>query len=89
MCGTPARMKTLPILTPGAPDIGLGISSAPSGTRAIRSRASVSPPAGRDNNPRGSRRASGWTTTGTPSAAAIASTVMSSWVGPIPPVVNR
>ena len=44
MCGTPAMMKMLPILMPGAPDIGLGISSAPSGTRAMRSRASVSPP---------------------------------------------
>ena len=36
-----------------------------------------------------SARALGWTTTATPSAAAIASTVMSSWVGPMPPVVNR
>ena len=29
---------------PGAPERRLGISSAPSGTRAIRARASVSPP---------------------------------------------
>jgi hypothetical protein len=35
------RINT-PIRIPGAPDILLRISSAPSGTRAIRSRASVS-----------------------------------------------
>ena len=44
MCGTPARMKTLPSRMPGAPDILFSISSAPSGTRAMRSRASVTPP---------------------------------------------
>ncbi len=79
----------LPHLTPGAPELGLAISSAPSGTLAIRSRASVSsiPPRGvivLEHPPR-----FGWTTTATPSASAIASMVMSSWVGPIPPVVNR
>ena len=44
MCGTPARMKMLPMRMPGAPDMRFSIRSAPSGTRAIRSRASVSPP---------------------------------------------
>jgi hypothetical protein len=44
MCGTPARMKMLPWRMPGAPDILFSMSSAPAGTRAIRSRASVRPP---------------------------------------------
>jgi hypothetical protein len=44
ICGTPAMMKTLPCRMPGAPDMRFSISSAPLGTRAIRSRASVSPP---------------------------------------------
>ena len=44
MWGTPARMKMLSNLIPGAPDMRFSISSAPSGTRAMRSRASVTPP---------------------------------------------
>ena len=44
MCGTPAIRCTLPILIPGAPDMRLGRRSAPSGTRAMRRRPSLSPP---------------------------------------------
>ena len=39
--GTPAMTMTLPILKPGARMVALWISSAPSGIRAIRSRASL------------------------------------------------
>ena len=89
ICGTPARMKTLPIRTPGAPELGLAISSAPS-RHARHAQPRVGDPAGRrGNNPRGCARAAGWMTTPTPSAAAIESTVMSSWVGPMPPVVKQ
>ena len=38
--GTPAITMTLPILKPGARMVALWISSAPSGIRAMRSRAS-------------------------------------------------
>ena len=43
--GTPAMTMTLPILKPGARMVALWISSAPSGIRAMRSRASFSSPA--------------------------------------------
>ena len=44
MARTPAITNRLPMRMPGAPDMRLGISSAPSGVRAMRSRASVSSP---------------------------------------------
>ncbi len=43
--GTPAITITLPILKPGARMVALWISSALSGIRAIRSRASFNSPA--------------------------------------------
>src|SRR4030088_188569 len=43
--GTPAITMTLPILKPGARMVALWISSAPSGIRAMRSRASFNSPA--------------------------------------------
>ena len=42
--GTPAMTMTLPILKPGARMVALWISSAPSGIRAMRSRASFNSP---------------------------------------------
>ncbi len=42
--GTPAITITLPIQKPGAPDTLLGMSVPPSGTRAMRRRASLSSP---------------------------------------------
>ena len=41
MEGTPAMTMTLPSLKPGARMVALWISSAPSGMRAMRSRASL------------------------------------------------
>ena len=42
--GTPAMVMTLPILKPGARMVALWISSAPSGMRAMRNRASFNSP---------------------------------------------
>ncbi len=73
---------------PGAIELAASTSSDPSGSRAIRSRAGVSstPRASHDACMRALARGS--TPIGTPKALAILSAVMSSWVGPMPPVVN-
>ena len=84
MLGMPANTNTLPIRKPGALLTGLSTSSEPRGTRAIFKRASLS---GRP--PRFKRStASGSSTSSTPNASATHSAVMSSCVGPMPPVVN-
>ena len=44
IAGTPAITMTLPIQKPGAFETGLATRSAPSGIRAMRSRASFSSP---------------------------------------------
>ena len=87
MVGTPAMTMTLPIQKPGALETGLGTSSAPSGMRAIRSRASFRSSAFMYS--RSMARARGSTSIDTPKALATESAVMSSWVGPMPPVVKR
>src|SRR5215467_1811827 len=62
--------------------------SAPLGMRVMRSRASfISAPVARSRSCR-MARARGSTSIGTPNALATQSAVMSSWVGPIPPVVK-
>ena len=84
--GTPAITCTLPMRKPGAADTLLRMRSAPSGMRAMRSRASFrSFSAMRVSS---SARARGSTSIDTPNALATQSAVMSSWVGPMPPVVN-
>ena len=86
--GTPAMTWTLPILKPGAALTALTIRSAPSGIRAIRSRAAfASVPVWRQRSS-SIARACEWIGNATPNAFATASAVMSSWVGPMPPVVN-
>ena len=72
----------------GAPEILFATSTAPRGMRAMRRRASFNSP------PVFARRsfriatASGCTSSGTANAFAMQSAVMSSCVGPMPPVVN-
>ena len=84
--GTPAITCTLPMRKPGAADTLLRMRSAPAGMRAMRSRASFrSFSAMRVSS---SARARGSTSIDTPNALATQSAVMSSWVGPMPPVVN-
>ena len=79
---------TLPIQKPGAAETLLSTSSAPAGRRVIRIRASfITPPVSRTlavmiSTARGSGPMA------TPKALATQSAVMSSWVGPMPPVVN-
>src|SRR6516162_69951 len=88
MVGTPAMTMTLPIQIPGAPDTLLSTRSAPLGMRVMRSRASfISAPVARSRSCR-MARARGSTSIGTPNALATQSAVMSSWVGPMPPVVK-
>ena len=88
IAGTPAMVMTLPIQKPGAAETLLVTRSAPFGTRAMRMRASFI------SVPRASKRAfitrdrSGSWSMPTPKALATLSAVMSSWVGPMPPVVN-
>ena len=86
MVGMPAITMTLPSLKPGARMVALWISSAPSGMRAMRSRASFRS----CSLQRSLKRAttSGWWSMPTPKAFATLSAVMSSWVGPMPPVVK-
>ena len=87
MAGTPAITITLPSMKPGAFEMSLRIRSAPSGMRAMRRRASF--------RSSGLIRCSsisiarGSSPIGTPKALATLSAVMSSWVGPMPPVVKR
>ena len=86
--GTPAITITLPIQKPGAPDCLFSTSSAPAGMRAMRSRASfISTPRAAKRSSM-SLRARGSTSIDTPNAFATQSAVMSSCVGPMPPVVN-
>ena len=84
--GTPAMTWTLPIVKPGAFETEFSISVAPSGIRAMRSRASLSWSFGMRS--RSSATARGSTSIGTPKALATELAVMSSWVGPMPPVVK-
>ncbi len=86
--GTPAITCTLPRLKPGAFDTGFSISSAPSGIRAMRSRAGFRSTAGLAYWLARIARASSRTSMPTPKAAATASAVTSSWVGPMPPEVK-
>ena len=86
--GTPAITITLPIQKPGAPDTLLRTRSAPLGMRVIRRRASfISAPVTFSHSCR-MASARGSMSIGTPNALATLSAVMSSWVGPMPPVVN-
>ena len=86
MRGTPAMTITFSIMKPGAREMALSIRLAPSGMRAMRSRAGVSSVGVK--RLRIAATASGSVTTGTAKALAMASVVTSSWVGPIPPVAN-
>ncbi len=86
--GTPAITITLPIQKPGAPDTSLRTRSAPFGMRVIRMRASlISLPVALSHSCR-MASARGSMSIGTPNALATQSEVMSSWAGPIPPVVK-
>ena len=88
MLGTPASTITLPSQKPGAAETLFRTRSAPAGMRVMRMRASLS------SAPVWARRscriftARGSWSIGTPNALAIDCAVMSSWVGPMPPVVN-
>ena len=84
--GTPAITMTLPSQKPGAAEILFSTSSAPCGIRAMRRRASLSSMRGARARKISTTRGS--TSIGTPNALATLSAVMSSWVGPMPPVVN-
>ena len=84
--GTPGITNTLAIWNPGALLTGLSSSVTPSGTSAIFRRASL--------NSSGvyccpsTAIASALRSSRTPNALAMLAEVMSSWVGPMPPVVN-
>ena len=83
--GTVAGTGLLKDLNPWATQT-FGTSSAPSGIRAIRRRAALrSASAKRSRNMASARGSSPMPT---PKARATASAVMSSWVGPIPPVTK-
>ena len=86
MRGTPAITITLPMKKPGARETGLSTRSAPAGMRAMRSLAGVR--SASLSRSRSMARARGSMSMVTPNAFATASAVMSSWVGPIPPVVK-
>ena len=86
--GMPAMVMTLPIQKPGAPDTLFATSAAPRGMRAMRSRASLSSPPILASRSFRIATASGCRSSGTPNAFATQSAVMSSCVGPMPPVVN-
>ena len=85
--GMPAMVMTLPIQKPGAPDTLLTTSAAPCGMRAMRMRASLSSPPVLASRSFRIATASGWNGSATPKAVAMQSAVMSSCVGPMPPVV--
>ena len=87
--GTPAITITLPIQKPGAPDTLFFTSAAPCGMRAMRMRASLSsPPILAMRSFRIATASRVDSRCGTPNALATHSAVMSSWVGPMPPVVK-
>ncbi len=89
IAGTPAITITLPIQKPGAPDTLFFTSAAPRGMRAMRRRASLSSPPILAMRSFRIATASGLTSSGAPKALAMQSAVMSSCVGPMPPVVNK
>ena len=72
----------------GAAETELTMRSAPSGMRAIRSRAEVTSVAVVFQRASSMSRACWLIGSATPNALAIASAVMSSWVGPLPPGVK-
>ena len=82
----PAITKTLSMRKPCGPPVGFRTSEAPCGMRAMRMRDSMT--CGGAGRRRMTAAISSLTTTGTSKAAAMQSTVMSSCVGPMPPVVN-
>ena len=87
MRGTPGKIAIRSMKKPGAGESGFGISVAPFGTWAISIRYSgFDPLYGRASS---AAFASGCTINGTPATSATASRVMSSGVGPIPPVRTR
>ena len=88
MIGTPAITCTLPMRKPGAALTELTMRSAPSGMRAILRRASLTSVPVLFHRVSSMARASALIGSATPNALATASAVMSSWVGPMPPVVN-
>ena len=76
------------MVNPGAPERLLAMRVAPSGTRAMRSCSAVTVTPRRAMASSSSARASSRTSIPTPKAAATASAVMSSCVGPMPPEVK-
>ncbi len=86
--GTPAITMTFSIQKPGAPETLLATSSAPSGMRAMRRRASLSSPPILAMRSFRIATASACSLSSTPKAFATQSAVMSSCVGPMPPVVK-
>ena len=84
--GTPAMTWTLPIEKPGATDTLFSIGVAPCGSVAMRWRAALKPPSGNSAAMACIEAACG--SHGTPNASAMQGLVMSSWVGPMPPVVK-
>ena len=85
--GTPASTMTFSILKPGALEMEFCTSSAPTGRRAMRRRAALRSSGFSRSSSRAMARGS--SITSRPSALATDSEVMSSWVGPMPPVVKR
>ena len=79
---------TLPSMKPGATDTEFSTSSAPKGMRAMRMRAGVISTPRRLKLSRMGASARSSTSMPTPNALAMESAVMSSCVGPMPPVVK-
>ena len=88
--GTPAITNTLPMRNPGAPEIGFAIKEAPDGNsrHAKTCRCQFKACGGVVISQNFSRPADRQPI-GTPKAFAMLSAVMSSCVGPMPPVVKR
>ena len=86
--GTPAMTYTFSILKPGAPLTGLSMSAAPAGMSAMLMRASLASTPRLAKYASRSVAASALRAKGTPKARATEAAVMSSWVGPTPPVVK-
>ena len=83
--GTPASTNTLPIWKPGGPFTGLTTFDPPTGMRAMRRRAAFG---GSPKRAVMAAMISASSSSSTPKALATQSAVMSSWVGPMPPVVT-
>ena len=85
--GTPASTNTLSIWKPGAIETEFSMGTAPSGMKHILRRASLKS-AGSAKRAAIRSKLLASLTSPTPKARAMLAAVMSSWVGPMPPVVK-